>query len=112
MRADAQSTLERRPGAGSESLGAPACVRRQLLEDLAGDLRLTFGCIAARSRPCPVVRRLAVALTAACRRIEREAPFAATTVVAPLPSKRRSGQGKHPSRPSSRRTPAPASSPP
>jgi hypothetical protein len=55
---------------------------RQLLEDLAEDLRLTFRRIAARRRPSPVVRRLAVAMTAACHSIERDACSAGAAAAA------------------------------
>ncbi len=47
--------------------------RRQLLEDLPADLRLTFRRIAACLRPSPVVYRLAVALSAVGSRLERAA---------------------------------------
>ena len=55
----------------------------QLLEDLAADRRLTFRRIAASRRPSPVIRRLADALFAVCRRLERAAG------ILPPPRKRR-----------------------
>ena len=130
---------ERTPKGAARVLSpsAHACVWRQLLEDLADDLRLTFRRIAARRRPSPVVRRLAVALTGACRRIDRATPFAAAAVFTPPPRKRRrtspaasrlrvvcepagsdsddserSEPGADPSRPPSRRARARAASPP
>jgi hypothetical protein len=88
--------------------------RRQLLEDLPADRRLTFHRIADRRRPSPVVRRLAAALSAVCGRLERAAQAATGTLPPPRKRRRRRAQGvvDTPSRPAHNAPAGPASVPP